>query len=278
MKLRDWQIDARSFLIGASQTPELDTQILLMHVLGKAKSWVFSHPDHELGQGNIALLNGLIERAKQGEPIPYLIGHWEFFNLDLLVNQDVLIPRPETELMVEPTLAWLKNRPDSNRMLDMGTGSGCIAVALAVNLPRIQIVAADISVKALVLAQKNMEKYDLQKRITLIQSNLFDGLDGRYDVICANLPYIPTAELESLPVAKYEPRAALDGGEKGLTLISAFLEKAGAYINNPGLILCEIGSGQENAIIKIARQNLPNSIIRVHPDLQGIARIVSFET
>jgi release factor glutamine methyltransferase len=261
-----------------SQDPGLDAQILLMHELGKTKSWVLAHPDFELEPRNMASLDGLANRVRQGEPIPYIIGHWEFYSLDVLVTSDVLIPRPETEMMVEMALEWLtKPGRQKQRVLDMGTGSGCISVALAFCYPYVSIVGVDSSERALKVAQQNAEMYHLEKRIQFLRSSLFAKLEGKFDVICANLPYIPTKELRSLRVSKFEPNIALDGGEDGLTIISTFLRDAVSFVNHPGLILCEYGIGQQYAIRKLADFHFPQGEKKTLKDLQGIPRILSIK-
>ena len=255
----------------------LDAQTLLIHELRKGKSWVLAHPEYEIEPGNIASLQSQLNKVRMGEPIPYLIGHWEFYALDFLITDDVLIPRPETEMIVDMAVEWIKKHEGSKRILDMGTGSGCIAVAIALHAPKLLIVGVDSSEKALGVARKNAEKFHVENQIRFLQSNLFSNINDRFDVICANLPYIPTFELSSLPVSKYEPSAALDGGEDGLAVISLFLGDAGLFISHPGLILCEHGIGQEDKVRKMAEIHFPNSKCETHKDLHGISRTVSVE-
>ena len=278
MRLKTWLEQARIALKDFSQDPGLDVQILLMHEFGKTKSWVLSHPDDNLDARKIASLQSLLSRVRQGEPIPYIIGHWEFYRLDLLVTPDVLIPRPETEMMVEFALEWLTEHAcQKQRVLDMGTGSGCISVALAFRYPNVSIIGVDSSEQALKVARKNAEMYHLEKRIQFVRSNLFAIVEGKFDVICANLPYIPTKELRSLVVSKFEPNIALDGGEDGLTIISTFLRDAVSFVNHPGLILCEYGIGQQDAIRKLADFHFPQGEKKTLNDLQGIPRILSIK-
>jgi len=275
MQLINWLEETRKSLQNFSQDPGLDAQILLLHELGKNKSWLWAHPEYELKPGSIASLQNQINKARQGEPIPYIIGHWEFYALDFLITPDVLIPRPETEMMVDMALGWIKKQEGSKRVLDMGTGSGCVAVSVALNSLNVSVVGVDSSKNALELAQKNAEKFHVETRIQFLQSDLFSNVDERFDLICANLPYIPTCELSSLPVSKFEPNIALDGGEEGLAVISAFLKDAGSFVTLPGLILCEYGIGQEEKVKKMAKIHFPNSIWETHKDLQDIPRLLS---
>jgi release factor glutamine methyltransferase len=277
MQLRTWIEEARKSLQEVSPNPGLDAQILLIHELGKDKIWILAHPNDELDSKQITSLQSQIGKAKQGEPIPYLIGHWEFYALDFLISPDVLIPRPETEMMVDMALERLKKQENHLRVLDMGTGTGCIAIALALHSKNSSIVGTDSSGKAIDIARKNAEKFHVENRVQLQLSNLFVKVEGKFDIICANLPYIATSELASLPVSKFEPLAALDGGEDGLTIISAFLKDAGKFMNHPGLILCEHGIRQADKIIKMAENHFPNSIHQTHKDLQGIPRLLSIK-
>jgi len=277
MQLSSWLEETRKSLESISHGPGLDGQILLMHELGKTKSWILAHPEYELESNNIASLHSKVNRARQGEPIPYIIGHWEFYALDFLITPDVLIPRPETEMIVDMAVDWIKKQEGSKRVLDMGTGSGCIAVAIALHAPKLLIVGVDSSEKALGVAQKNAEKFHVENQIRFLQSNLFSNINDRFDVICANLPYIPNFELSALPVSKYEPNAALDGGEDGLAVISLFLGDAGLFISHPGLILCEHGIGQEDKVRKMAAIHFPYSKCETHKDLHGISRTISIQ-
>lgn len=277
MKLKIWLEEARKSLQDASPTPGLDAQILLIHELGKDKTWILAHPNDELDSKQIASLQSQIDKAKQGEPIPYLIGHWEFYALDFIISPDVLIPRPETEMMVDLALDWAKKRENSQRILDVGTGSGCIAITLALHSKDSLIVGVDSSANAVEIAQKNAQKFHVENRVQIHESDLFSNIEGKFDVISANLPYIPTPELSSLPVSKFEPLAALDGGEDGLAVISSFLDGVGSYINHPGLILCEHGMGQADQVRKMAQNHFPNSVGQTHKDLQGIPRLLSIK-
>jgi len=277
MKIRTWLEEERKSLHDVSPNPGLDAQILLIHELGKDKTWILAHPEDELESNQISSLQKQIEKARQGEPIPYLIGHWEFYALDFIISPDVLIPRPETEMIIDLALGWIKQNETPSKILDMGTGSGCIGITIALHAKNSSIIGADSSEKAIEISQQNAEKFHVENQIQFQLSNLFSRITGKFDMICANLPYIPTPELSSLPVAKFEPVAALDGGKDGLGVISAFLQEGGKYLNHPGMILCEYGISQADQVRKMAENHFPGSICLAHNDLQGIPRFLSIQ-
>src|SRR4030042_1414417 len=195
-----------------TDTPELDAQVLVAHFLDKPRSWVLAHPEaHINDQQYNKMIQGL-DRLEHGEALPYVIGHWEFFGFDFHLTPDVLIPRPETELLVERGISWLQNHPNQCMVIDVGTGSGCIGIALAKNITDLSVFMTDISPNALNVARINAKKYGLSDRLEFRLTDLLDGITGQYDLICANLPYIPSQVLSKLPVAESEPLLALDGG------------------------------------------------------------------
>lgn len=266
--------------------PLREAHLLLALVLGQTREWVIAHPEQPLTSEQQSHFTELTTQAASGVPLPYLLGHWEFFGLDFVVTPDVLIPRPETELIVELALRSISNSPNS-RILDIGTGSGIIAVTLAVKLPHTNISAVDISPAALAVAQANARHHNVADRITFIESDLLSTLAkhpeqsewataplSTFDLILANLPYIPTDDLHSLTVAKHEPTLALDGGPDGLTLIRRLLADAPRCLAPGGTILLEIEYRQGEAVKEIAQAAFPNSPITVHKDLSGLDRVV----
>ena len=265
------QIKAR--LICVSETSALDAQVLLAHTLGRRRSWVLAHPEISLSPEQIAQVEGRLFRLENGEPLPYVLQCWEFFGLDFSISPQVLIPRPETELLVEQALLWLQAHPDRRLALDVGTGSGCIALALAVNIPDLYILASDISAGALNQAQVNLRRYSVQARLEFIQADLLPAVGEPFDLICANLPYIPSSELTKLKVGRWEPRVALDGGPDGLSLIRRFLEQAPSGLAPGGLLLLEIEAGQGPIALSLARKAFPRAEIVLIPDLAGKDRL-----
>ena len=261
-------------LTPVSETPALEAQVLLAHILGCQRSWVLAHPEICLNPEQSAELESRLTRLENGEPLPYVLQRREFFGLDFSVSPQVLIPRPETELLVEQALAWLRANPGRRSALDVGTGSGCIALALAVNVPDLHILASDISSDALEQAGENLGHIAGQARVEFILADLIPAVKEPVDIICANLPYIPSDELAKLKVAGWEPRIALDGGPDGLSLIRRFLEQAPASLAPGGLLLMEIEAGQGKAALDLAGQAFPRAEIVLLPDLAGRDRLV----
>jgi release factor glutamine methyltransferase len=274
---------AISQLAPTSDTPELDAQVLLADILDKARTWVIAHPEVQLTQSQLACAKKALSRLEKGEPLPYVLGHWEFFNLDLEITPDVLIPRPETELLVEYAIKWLKAAPERRTVADIGIGSGCIAVAIAKNIPDIKVLATDISLPALEVARQNARKHSVEKRIDFIQCDLLpvhpDSLptDLHFDLICANLPYIPTQTLQGLAVYGSEPTLALDGGIDGLDVVRRLLNITPDWLAPKGMILLEIDASQGMPAVALAYDTFDNAKINLHQDLSGHDRLLSIE-
>ena len=275
--LEGWIDKIRDQLAQASETAGLDAQVLLARVLGRSRAWVLAHPDAEISPEKIVELEQKLARLVSGEPLPYVLGKWEFYGLDFVVTPAVLIPRPETELLVEEALDWLKGHPTCRLACDAGTGSGCIAVALAVNIPDLLVLASDISSAALEVAERNVERYGLSGRVHLVQADLLPEFSRSFDLICANLPYIPTKTLEELQVAKWEPRAALDGGPDGLDQIRRLLERARTRLTPGGLLLVEIEAGQGASAAALAQERMPAAVVKILADLAGMDRLLKIQ-
>ncbi|HEX9091345.1 MAG TPA: peptide chain release factor N(5)-glutamine methyltransferase, partial [Anaerolineales bacterium] len=257
-----------------SETASLDAQVLIAHFLEKSRSWVLAHPEFIVDDRQSGDIAQAVKRLQRGEPLPYVIAHWEFYGLDFHLSPDVLIPRPETELLVERALAWLQEHPGPKRVIDVGTGSGCIAVSLAVNHPDLHLLLTDISQTALAIARVNAEKYGLSDRCRFQQADLLEGVTGIFDLLCANLPYIPSDILVNLPVADREPLLALDGGSQGLDPITGLLNQARDLLEPGGIMLLEIESRQGNQVKHSAQDIYPASRVNVLKDLSGQDRCV----
>lgn len=256
----------------------LEGQVLLARVMGRSRSWLLAHPEASLTPEQKQALETAIRQREAGVPLPYILGHWEFFGLDFDVSPEVLIPRPETELLIETALAWARTHPPLGpcyRFLDIGTGSGIIPVTLAVHVPSAEITAIDISPAALSIARQNAEKHGVEGRIHFIEADLLpDNLQSStFDVLTANLPYIPTETLKELEIFGKEPTLALDGGPDGLQLISRLLDQITARKVAVRLILLEIENRQGAAVEALARQHFPAADLEIKKDLAGHDRL-----
>ncbi len=272
--LSGWLEAARQALAAVSDQPSLEAQALLGGKLGRSRAWIFAHSDHILTLIELRELDRWIERRLNHEPLPYILGHWEFYGLDFAVSPDVLIPRPETEQLVDLGREWLKNHPGPRKMVDVGTGSGCIAASLAYWSPDLQGIACDRSLPALRIAVKNFKTHGVDRRIIPVASNLLSALQGPFDLICANLPYIPSETLEELEVARFEPLLALDGGKDGLRMIEPLLDQARRRLAPGGQILLEIEYSQDHSAVEAARSYFPQARIELKRDASGMPRNV----
>ena len=275
--LRLWLRSAGAQLDAISESASLDAQVLAAHMLNKPRSWILAHSDEQLDKNTETALSEALSQLLKGTPLPYLLGYWEFFGMDFTVTPDVLIPRPETELLVEHALTWLKDHPGRRRAADIGTGSGCIAIALAKNCPDLCVTAVDISTAALNIAEHNAAKHDVSERITFIHGDLTSPLNGQYDLICSNPPYIPSHKLPGLAVTKHEPALALDGGIEGLDAIRPVLADVPRVLAPDGLMLVEIEATLGEAVVDLAHELIPNYHACVLPDLAGLPRLLCIE-
>lgn len=257
--------------------PELarrDAETLLLHLAGKNRSWLLAHLDDELSEDNAARLLELIERRYHGEPIQYITGETEFYGLPFRVTPDVLIPRPETEHLVEKALA-LAAAFERPRIVDVGTGSGAIAVALAHGLSEAQITAVDVSVAALKIARGNAERNGVSSHMRFLQSDLLAAAAGeRFEIVVSNPPYVPTADRDSLSVEvrEHEPALALFAGDDGLAVYRRLIPAAFAALEAGGSLLLEIGYGQSETVAAMLA-DAGFAHIEFVPDLQGILRV-----
>jgi release factor glutamine methyltransferase len=262
-----------------SDTPGLDAQVVLARVMEKPRSWVAAHPEAPLTRSRVAALAALVARLEKGEPLPYVLGCWEFFSLEFEVTPDVLIPRPETEMLVERAIAWLKqSRVDGRelRVMDVGTGSGCIAISLAVNVADLRVIATDISPQALDVARRNAAKNGVGQRMEFLCCDLFPP-EAEFDLIVANPPYIPTKALHRLPIYGREPTVALDGGMDGLVLIRKLLSQAPDLLAPGGLLLMEIEASEGPAALSLAYDAFSEAEIHLHKDLAGRDRLLEVQ-
>lgn len=224
--------------------PQANAEFLLAHVLGVARTWVLVNASFTPSENDTKIFFSLLARKAQGEPLAHITGVQPFCNLEIIVSPDVLIPRPETEHLVELVCAHFE-RQQPYTFLDMCTGSGCIAVALAKQFPNARVLAVDVSEKSLQIAYQNVKKYKVENRVQLLQSNLWENVMGTFDLIISNPPYIPTENLASLSAeVKREPRLALDGGADGYEITRLLCAAADSYLNPGGLLALELDDGQ----------------------------------
>ncbi len=220
-------------------------------------------------------------RLAAGEPLPYILGHWEFFGLDFKVTPAVLIPRPETELLVEQALAWLSEHPMQRLAVDLGTGSGCIAISLAVHVSDLRLLAIDRSWEALEVARFNAGRHSVRERIDFIQADLLSPIRFQApgcNLFIANLPYIPTDTLHTLDVYGKEPELALDGGPDGLEIIRRLLSQAPLGMASTGLALLEIEHRQGVQAQALAENAFPSGEVSILKDLAGLDRVIKNKT
>jgi release factor glutamine methyltransferase len=279
MNLRAKDLLARAVerLVAArDNTAQLDAEVLLMYLLGYTRAQLYARLNDPVEEQAAESYGQLVERRVQGEPIAYITNHREFMALDFYVDRRVLIPRPETELLVEYTVKKMLEKSWTNEehsLVDVGTGSGVIAVYLALRFPKLKVYATDISPEALEVAQRNARHYEVIERITFLQGNLLEPLPEAPRLVVSNPPYTILAQVEP-NVARYEPNIALDGGSKGLAVYRELLSQIKNIIKRPGLVALEIGSEQANDVSNLARYFFPGVNIEVYKDYAGLDRVV----
>ncbi len=272
MNLRQALAKARDTLAKSNiEDASLEGEILLRHALATDRAGLYSDLDRELRPRQEKEFTELLERRRRGEPSAYITGHREFYGLDFKVNDKVLIPRPETELLVDLAIKLAKDNRIT-KIADIGTGCGAIAVCLAKHLPGVIIYATDISPGALEVARDNLKKHGVADRVVLLRGDLLEQLEKPVDMIAANLPYVKENDL---PLNGQEPRPALDGGKDGLDVIKNMCRQAGGKLKKGGYLLLEVGQGQAKTVVDILCKAYPDSPVEVHKDLAGIERAVS---
>ena len=254
----------------ASREPQRDAALLLCRVLGKDRAWMLAHPDVPLSAVQINAYQALVARRTQHEPMQYILGEQEFYGLRFAVSPAVLIPRPETELLVETALELLPTTKQA-RIADVGTGSGAIAVALAHARPLLHVTALDLSQSALQVALANAEAHGVAARVRSVASDLLAAVgDERFDMIVSNPPYVPAGEVLEPQVAHWEPAEALYAGPRGLDVYERLIPAARATLEPGGWLLLEIGHGQQEAVATLLAGWRD---VRFLDDLQRIARV-----
>lgn len=263
---------------GKVEAARFETEELLAHALRVERLELYLTPDRLLNLTERARFRELVRQRHAGTPLAYLLGTVEFMNVKLRVNPSVLIPRVETEELVERIVRDFHLHPQARhlRLLDLGTGSGAIAIALAKEWPGARALAVDLSYEALTLAQENAKLNSVWEQVTFVCSDWFSAVQGQFDVIVSNPPYIPTEDLRTLPkeVAAHEPRQALDGGQGGLREIERIVREAPHFLPPGGRLYLEIGSSQAEDISRLFAEITTFSQVEVQRDLAGRDRIV----
>lgn len=266
--------------------PYVEAEFLLAHVLGCQRKEILIHPERGLAHDELERFRGFIERRAGREPVQYITGEVEFRGLMFKVNRAVLIPRPETELLVEEAINSIKKRDAMGMgkdvtVLDLCTGSGCIAISIAKELPYCRVYAVDISEGAIEIARENAERYGVEERVIFLAGDLFEaieplGLDGEIDLVISNPPYVSKKEMKGLPpeIKEYEPLQALDGGKDGLDFYRRIVDETPFYLSDDRLLIMEIGYGQAESIKELLKREGDFTEIEIKKDLAGIERII----
>ncbi|MDD5134399.1 MAG: peptide chain release factor N(5)-glutamine methyltransferase [Phycisphaerae bacterium] len=281
-KLLDWMVGY--FAEKKIDSPRLTAEMLLSFVLGTQRIELYMHFDKVIEKPKLDKLHSLVKRCIAAEPVQYLVGSCEFYSMSFKVCPDCLIPRPETELLVERAIEFLRTRTDlgSQNVCDLCTGSGCIAAAIAKNYPNCKVIATDISEKALAVAAENIAKYKLADRVKILEGDLFEPIIGqldvrRFDLIVSNPPYVSRAEYENLDakVKNYEPALALDGGADGLDIYRKIIARAAEHLKPAGAMILEIGYSQGEAVKKMLEDAEGFGRVTIEKDFNNNDRIVT---
>ncbi len=259
-------------------TPRLTAEVVLAHALDVTRTQLLAQLDGLLAPDQLARVEGDLDRLVNGEPLAYVVGHREFYDVDLLTDQRALIPRPETECLIEHALKVFADHPVP-LIADIGTGCGAIAVTLAKHLPRAKIIATDLSPEALNLARENAQRLGVAARIEFRVGSLLEPITETLDLLAANLPYIDDKDWPYLAktIRGHEPKMAFLGGPDGLDLMRGLLRDAPRVTHLDSVILLEIGAYQGDAVTEIARQHFPRAYIEIKPDYAGLDRLAVVE-
>ena len=259
----------------------LDAEVLLSHIIRKDRVWLITHRDDVLDDKNRRDFDEAIRRRTKREPLQYIIGNQEFWGLEFKVTPDVLIPRPETEFIIEAALAIVQDRNRPVRIIDLCTGSGCIAVSLAKELTAAHVIATDASEIALAVARENARSHSVADRIRFLEGDLFEPLKeldirGQIDIIVSNPPYVRAGDLTTLQpeVRDYEPKLALVAGPEGTEFAAQIIKHATEYLNKNGALIMEMGLGQAGALTRMTEATGAYSKPEVLKDLAGIERVI----
>ena len=258
-----------------SDAPQLEARLLLEAALDRSRVWLYQNPHVQIDDVRMTHLRSMVDRRTSGAPLPYVVGWREFYGRLFKVDSRVLVPRPETEILLESAIAFVRRAP-SPRILDVGTGSGVLAISLALEVADARVVAVDLSEDAIAVAEYNCRRHGVESRVRLIQADVLAGLDETFDLVVANLPYVPTGEIPRLQAEiQHEPRLALDGGRDGLEVYRRFFAEVVNVLAPGGAIFVEIGHGQGEAGSALARRYFGAHDVQVELDLAGRERVIA---
>jgi release factor glutamine methyltransferase len=259
-----------------SPSARLDAEVLLKQFLKTDRIQLLAHPERTLSEEEIAVFAQWVQRRRRGEPVSYIVGEKEFWSLPFAVNREVLIPRPETECLIEEVLACVGQEPGAFRILDIGTGSGAIGVTLAKELPAARVVATDISAGALEVARRNALRHRVAERMEFLLGDLLTPVSGIFDLIVSNPPYIADEKYPLLPegIRAFEPRQALIAGSGGTAFHRAIIREGANHLRAGGSIFLEIGEGQKELVETLFRETGMYDAIRFRKDYGGVDRVV----
>ena len=277
LKLLQWTTDY--FQKNNVPEPRTSAEVLLAHVLGEDRLFLYLNYDRPMETSELTAYRTSIKRRLEGEPNQYIPGLQEFWSLPLRVSPDVLIPRPETEVLVEAVLEFLAKTEPTVDILDLGTGSGAIAIALARELPTARIVATDLSMAALQLAQENAKSNQVDDKIFFIQGDMFGAIPGgsqKFTVVVTNPPYVSDAEILELPreIRDFEPHHALEGGPDGLVVIRRIIAEAPTVLSPAGALIMEMGADQAESVLALVKDSQNYESYRIVKDYSGLDRVL----
>ncbi|PKO07390.1 MAG: peptide chain release factor N(5)-glutamine methyltransferase [Chloroflexi bacterium HGW-Chloroflexi-3] len=276
ISIADWRYQSRKILFAISETADIEVNAILCKVLNKDLAWCLANSNFVLDQPTVIELNRKFQSLLTGIPLPYVLGTIEFFGNQFFVDENVLIPRPETELLVETAIEWINRHDKTKKVVDVGCGSGVIIISLLNHFSQIKGFGIDISRRALNISKRNKKNHGIE-HLELVQMDCLSGIGSKVDVIVANLPYIPEDYLRDLKVSKYEPDLALNGGQDGLMIINTLIDQIPSHLNSPGLALLEIQFDQSARVIQKAKNCIPNAAISIIKDYSSHDRIIKIE-
>jgi len=272
----DWRYQSKKILSEISETADIEVNAILCQVLDNDLAWCLANSETVLDQSKVIDLNQKMNSLMAGVPLPYVLGKVDFFGYQFFVDENVLIPRPETELLVETAIEWINQHEKTKKVVDVGCGSGAIIISLLNHFSEIEGLGIDISRGALNVSSKNKNFHDIH-HLEFVQMDCLSGICSKFDVIVANLPYIPEDYLIDLNVSNFEPSLALNGGKDGLIIINKLVEQLSPLLNSPGLALLEIQYDQSARIVQRIRDYIPTAVISILKDYSSHDRILKIE-